>query len=128
MNGVPFEKKNLDEEEFEESVMMAIMRTTNELQRAVYKNALKEKDDVLDYLMRQPNIMPRLNDRILKGDQSSYIPLTGDVLPSLKVETFAALGKAGMASTLADHMNYLSLKDSEKNQGCLSIESIFLFN
>ena len=126
MNGVPFEKKNLEEEEFEESVMMAIMRTTNELQRAVYKNALKEKDDVLDYLMRQPNIMPRLNDRILKGDQSNYIPLTGDVLPSLKMETFSGLSKAGMASTLADHMTYLSLKDSEKNQGRFSIENIFL--
>ena len=116
MNGVPFDKKSLEEEEFEEAVMMSIMRTTNELQRAVYKNLLKDKDDVLDYLMKQPNIMPRLNDRILKGDQSNYIPMTGDVLPSLKVETFAALTKAGMASTLADHMTYLSLKDSEKNK------------
>ena len=116
MNGVPFDKKNLEEEEFEESVMMSIMRTTNELQRAVYKNLLKEKDDVLEYLMKQPNIMPRLNDRILKGEQSDYIPMTGDVLPSLKEETFGALSKAGMASTLADHMKYLSLKDSEKNQ------------
>ena len=115
MNGVPFDKKNLEEEEFEESVMMSIMRTTNELQRAVYKNSLKEKDDVLDYLMKQPNIMPRLNDRILKGDQSKYIPLTGDVLPKLKLDTFAALNKAGMASTLADHMTYLTLKDTEKN-------------
>ena len=63
MNGVPFDQKNLEEDEFEEAVMMSIMRTTNELQRAVYKNLLQEKDDVLDYLMRQPNIMPRLNDR-----------------------------------------------------------------
>ena len=42
--------------------------------------------------------------------------MTGDVLPALKTETFAALNKAGMASTLADHIKYLALKDSENNR------------
>ena len=115
MNGVPFEQKSLNNEEFEEAMMMSIMRTTNELQKAVYKNQLKEHDDVTDYLMKQSNIMPRLNDRILKEEQSTYIPMTGDVLPSLKTDSFSALSKSGMASTLADHLNYLSLRD-EKNK------------
>lgn len=66
MNGVPLEEKYVSTENFEEGIMMALMKATNELQMAVYKGRLKDKDDVLDFLMDQPNIMPRLNDRILK--------------------------------------------------------------
>jgi UDP-glucose:glycoprotein glucosyltransferase len=116
MNGVPFEQKSLNNEDFEEAMMMAIMKTTNELQKAVYKNQLKDSDDVLDYLMKQSNIMPRLNDRILKGDTSDYVAMTGDVLPSLKTATFSALSKSGMAATMADHLRYLSLKGEEKEK------------
>ena len=43
------------------------------------------QDDVLDYLMKQPNIMPRLNDRILGKDSATYIDLNGDAIRSLKV-------------------------------------------
>jgi hypothetical protein len=35
--------------------------------------------------MKQPNIMPRLNDRILTKD-TTYIDLNGDALRSLKVD------------------------------------------
>jgi len=59
MNGVPMEEKALEEESLEEELMVAVMRTTSELQKAVYHNKLKEGQDVLEYLMMQPNIMPR---------------------------------------------------------------------
>jgi hypothetical protein len=46
---------------------------------------VKLQDDVLDYLMKQPNIMPRLNDRILGKESAVYIDLNGDAVRSLKV-------------------------------------------
>ena len=66
MNGVPMDQSNLNAEDFEEALMMAIMKETTPIQKAIYHNKLKDEDDPLDYLMSQPNIMPRLNDRILK--------------------------------------------------------------
>ncbi len=118
MNGVPMEEKNLDSENFEEGLMMAIMRTTNELQKAVYHNKLKDGDDMVDYLMKQPNIMPRLNDRILKAEDSanSYIPMVGDILPKLQIDTFAVLSKPSMTATLAEHMDYLTSKDGAESK------------
>jgi hypothetical protein len=35
--------------------------------------------------MKQPNIMPRLNDRILNKDAAVYIDINGDPVHSLKV-------------------------------------------
>ncbi|XP_059082867.1 UDP-glucose:glycoprotein glucosyltransferase 1-like [Tigriopus californicus] len=113
MNGVPMESKYMSGEEFEEGLMMSIMKTTNELQRAVYRNQLKDSDDCLDYLMMQPNIMPRLNDRVLK-ESSNYIEMTGDILNQMDMESFLPLSKAGMAATLGDHLTYLTPKDDAK--------------
>ena len=59
--------------------------------------------------MKQPNIMPRLNDRILKADNAeAFVDLTGDALPSLQLESFATLNKDMMAGTLAKHLKYLT--------------------
>ena len=57
--------------------MMSIMRNTNDLQRAVYRGQIVDEDDVLDYLMKQSNIMPRLNDRILNQDTVKYVDIAG---------------------------------------------------
>lgn len=84
MNGVPIDTKSLTADDFEEAIMMALMRETNSLQKAVYKNQLREENDVVDYLMKQPNIMPRLNERILRKDPE-YIDINGDGLPTLKL-------------------------------------------
>lgn len=59
MNGVPLPEKHLNADEFEEVVLMDVMRTTQTLQRAVYKGQLEDKHDVVDWLMSLPNIMPR---------------------------------------------------------------------
>ncbi len=119
MNGVPMEEKNLDGESFEEELMMAIMRATSELQKAVYHGKLKEGEDILNYLMSQPSIMPRLNDRVLKSSASDeeaekYFDYTGDVLPSLMEETFVPADRGTKTATLADNLHYISGKDGDK--------------
>ena len=71
---------------------------------------MTDDDDCLDYVMKQPHIMPRLNDRILKDDNSVYLDFTGDALPSLKLETFASAlnSKELMAATMANHIQYMN--------------------
>lgn len=66
--------------------------------------------------MKQPNIMPRLNDRILKEEENAFLDLTGEALPSLKLDTFGAISsKELMAGTMAKHIKYLtSHKDETK--------------
>ncbi|CAG0925420.1 unnamed protein product, partial [Notodromas monacha] len=68
MNGIPLEQKHLNADGFEEGAIMALSSQMNVLQQAVYDGSLTDSDNVLDFLMRQPNVMPRLNNRILTGD------------------------------------------------------------
>jgi UDP-glucose:glycoprotein glucosyltransferase len=59
LNGVPIQSKYLNADGFEEGVMMMLSQQMTALQQAVYDGSLVDSDDVLDYLMRQPNVMPR---------------------------------------------------------------------
>ena len=52
-------EKSLTPEEFEEAVLNEIMNQTPNLQKAVYKGELTDKDVVIDFIMNQPNVMPR---------------------------------------------------------------------
>ena len=114
MNGIPFDESKLNPDEFEDELMMEIMRITQEFQRDVYKGLVTDNTDLLEYLMSKENILPSLNERIIKAN--TYIDLIGDTLPNLNMDTFAILDRASMASTLAPKMNYVSLKDSSSGQ------------
>jgi len=113
MNGVPFQQKHLNTEDFEEQLLTSIMAETQVLQRAVYKNQLTDKVEMLDYLMDRENIMPRLNQRILTSSSAPSIPLVGHQEASLALDTFLALDKRGMAATLARHIPYLVGKEAK---------------
>ena len=114
MNGIPFDESKLNPDEFEDELMMEIMRITQEFQRDVYKGLVTDNTDLLEYLMSKENILPSLNERIIKAN--TYIDLIGDTLPDLNMDTFAILDRASMASTLAPKMNYVTLKDSSSGQ------------
>lgn len=113
MNGVPLPEKHLNVDEFEEVVLMEVMRATQVLQRAVYRGELNDKHDVTDWLMAMPNIMPRLNERILSTKSSKYVDMTGESdlkLSGISVEDFSALKAPEMTSILANTFRYLSTK------------------
>lgn len=59
------------------------MRQTPTIQKAVYKGELTDSKDVLDWLMSQKTVMPRLNQRIL-GNRGKIIDLVPDetIIPS----------------------------------------------
>ena len=59
LNGIPLPSDMLSADSFEEAVLTEIMAQTPSIQRAVYKGELTDRDDVLDYLMSLPNVMPR---------------------------------------------------------------------
>ncbi|KAJ8734858.1 hypothetical protein PYW08_014108 [Mythimna loreyi] len=82
INGVPLVEEGLSPvtssvELLEEALVTALSRHTGRLQRAVFRGELSDSDDALDYLMKQPHIMPRLNRRILGSDPSQYLDLSG---------------------------------------------------
>uniref|UniRef100_A0A8C0FKY8 UDP-glucose ceramide glucosyltransferase-like 1 n=1 Tax=Bubo bubo TaxID=30461 RepID=A0A8C0FKY8_BUBBB len=59
-NGMPFQKDQLDPDDLETVTMHKILETTN----------------VVEYIMNQPNVVPRINSRILTSDRE-YLDLTG---------------------------------------------------
>lgn len=59
LNGIPLPEKSLNAEEFEEAVLTEIMTQTPALQKAIYKGELTDSENVVDYIMNQPNVMPR---------------------------------------------------------------------
>uniref|UniRef100_A0A8C3M2Z0 UDP-glucose ceramide glucosyltransferase-like 1 n=1 Tax=Chrysolophus pictus TaxID=9089 RepID=A0A8C3M2Z0_CHRPC len=58
-NGMPFQKDQLDPDDLETVTMHKILETTN----------------VVEYIMNQPNVVPRINSRILMADRE-YLDLT----------------------------------------------------
>lgn len=79
LNGIPLSSNLLNAESFEEAVLSTIMTQTPAIQKAVYRGDLTEGDDVVEYLMNQPNVMPRLNERVLKMEKDMWLNLIGTV-------------------------------------------------
>ena len=90
-----------------------------------FRNQLTDDDDCLDYLMKQPHIMPRLNDRILKDENSVYLDFTGESLPSLRLEHFAAINsKELMSATMAKHCQYMNSQKDETKLHVLTVWAV----
>ena len=76
LNGVILSEGSLNGDSFEEAVLSEIMRQTPVIQRAVYNKELTDNDDVLDWLMKQNNVMPRLNKRVLDTEDARFLDMT----------------------------------------------------
>ena len=59
LNGIPLPSNQLNADSFEEAVLTTIMSQTPMIQKAVYRGEITEGNDVVDFLMNQPNVMPR---------------------------------------------------------------------
>ncbi|KAH0504019.1 UDP-glucose:glycoprotein glucosyltransferase 1 [Microtus ochrogaster] len=110
-NGMPFEKEHLDPEELETITMHKILETTSFFQRVVYLGELPHDQDVVEYIMNQPNVVPRINSRILTTKRE-YLDLTAS--NNFFVDDFArfsVLDSRGKTAAIANSMNYLTKKD-----------------
>lgn len=59
MNGVPLDESVLNEKKFEEAVLSEVLMQTMPFQKAVFNGQLTDDIETIDYIMNQPNIMPR---------------------------------------------------------------------
>ncbi|XP_005910042.1 UDP-glucose:glycoprotein glucosyltransferase 1 isoform X1 [Bos mutus] len=109
-NGVPLEREQLDPDELETITMHKILETTTFFQRAVYLGELSHDQDVVEYIMNQPNVVPRINSRILTAERE-YLDLTAT--NNFFVDDYArftVLDSQGKTAAIANSMNYLTKK------------------
>lgn len=111
MNGIPLPSSQLNAEDFEDAVLQEVMTQTPVFQKAVYRGKFVDGDDTLDYIMSQPNVMPRLNERILNQDTSFYLDMSGKAADSLDtdVHLLNELSPRDMTATAVANLKYFSV-------------------
>lgn len=115
LNGVPLQQSLLNSDDFEETILTEIMHQTPILQKAVYRGDVSDHDDIVDYLMNMPHIMPRLNQRILSGDDVRFLDLSGEAHTDISnVNALAQLSVRDMTATLTHNLKYFTTKFSHE--------------
>ncbi|XP_076013398.1 UDP-glucose:glycoprotein glucosyltransferase 1 [Genypterus blacodes] len=110
-NGVPYQREQLDPDELETTTMQKILETTSFFQRAVYVGELGTDHDVLDYIMNQPNVVPRINPRVLSTSRT-YLDLSDTNNHFVnEYARFLTLDTKEKNAAVANSMNYMTKKD-----------------
>ncbi|KAG9273777.1 UDP-glucose:glycoprotein glucosyltransferase 1 [Astyanax mexicanus] len=110
-NGMPLQREQLDPDELETTVMHKILETTSFFQRAVYLGELASDHDVLDFIMNQPNVVPRINSRILTTTRT-YLDLSSTNNHFIdEYARFLFLDTKEKNTAVANSMNYMTKKD-----------------
>lgn len=113
MNGVPLQESLLKADDFEEAVLTEIMQQTPIIQKNVYKGELADSDNVMDFLMSQPHVMPRLNQRILSTEEPIIVDLSGKPRSDIKnVNALFQLSIRDMTATVLDNIKYFVSKSA----------------
>uniref|UniRef100_A0A182J6H8 UDP-glucose:glycoprotein glucosyltransferase n=1 Tax=Anopheles atroparvus TaxID=41427 RepID=A0A182J6H8_ANOAO len=113
LNGVLLPQSTLTSEEFEETILTEIMQQTPTIQKAVYMGDLHEGEPVIDYLMKQPHVMPRLNQRILAQDEPQFLDMSGRAHPDLEdISALGQLSNADLTATLMKNLKYFGGKST----------------
>uniref|UniRef100_A0A3Q2R1V2 UDP-glucose glycoprotein glucosyltransferase 2 n=1 Tax=Fundulus heteroclitus TaxID=8078 RepID=A0A3Q2R1V2_FUNHE len=109
-NGVPLNPDEMDPEELETIILQRIMDTTAGFQRAVFMGQLTEGSNVVDYIMEQANVVPRMNPLILSTDRK-YLDLTGTPVVNEWEDTtmFSYLESKDKTAVVWDCFSLLSL-------------------
>ncbi|XP_072034648.1 UDP-glucose:glycoprotein glucosyltransferase 1-like [Amphiura filiformis] len=111
LNGVPFTKQELEPDNFEETVVSSIMQNTPEIQRAVYQGKINDRTDILEWLMDKPRVMPRLNPRVLSGD-NQIVEFAGQLdAKELNSTDFSTLSSTGMTASMIENIKYLTKRE-----------------
>uniref|UniRef100_A0A8D3E4T7 UDP-glucose ceramide glucosyltransferase-like 1 n=1 Tax=Scophthalmus maximus TaxID=52904 RepID=A0A8D3E4T7_SCOMX len=90
-NGIPYPREQLDPDELETVTMQKILETTTLYQRAVYLGELATDQDVVDFIMNQPNVVPRINPRVLSTSRT-YLDLSDSNDGYVRPVTFWVVG------------------------------------
>uniref|UniRef100_A0A672IV37 UDP-glucose ceramide glucosyltransferase-like 1 n=1 Tax=Salarias fasciatus TaxID=181472 RepID=A0A672IV37_SALFA len=109
-NGIPFQREHLDPDELETVTMQKILETTSFYQRAVYLGELATDHDVVDFIMNQPNVVPRINSRVLSTSRT-YLDLSDTNNHFIDdYARFSTLDTKEKSTAVANSMNYMTKK------------------
>ncbi|XP_074027064.1 UDP-glucose-glycoprotein glucosyltransferase [Leptinotarsa decemlineata] len=115
LNGIPLPQKQITVDEFEEAVLQEIMSQTPSFQKNVYRGKLSDTDDVFEFIMNQPNVMPRLNDRILNKERSFHLDMSGTASSTNNLQALLQLSSRDMTATAMENLKYFSIPRKGKN-------------
>ncbi|XP_056248910.1 UDP-glucose:glycoprotein glucosyltransferase 1 isoform X1 [Seriola aureovittata] len=109
-NGIPYQREQLDPDELETITMQKILETTSFYQRAVYLGELATDHDVVDFIMNQANVVPRINPRVLSTSRT-YLDLsdTNNYFVD-DYARFSTLDTKEKSTAVANSMNYMTKK------------------
>ena len=113
LNGVPLLEINKNLDDFEEIILTEIMQQTVTIQKLIFRGELTDNDVIIDYLMKQNNVMPRLNQRILnnkdlKDVKINYLDLSGKSADINNINLLKKLTNRDMTATLMNNIKYFS--------------------
>ncbi|XP_012736496.2 UDP-glucose:glycoprotein glucosyltransferase 1 isoform X1 [Fundulus heteroclitus] len=109
-NGIPYQREQLDPDELETTTMQKILETTSFYQRAVYLGELATDHDVVDFIMNQPNVVPRINSRVLSTSRT-YLDLSSTNNYFIDdYARFSTLEIKQKSTAVANSMNYMTKK------------------
>uniref|UniRef100_A0A8C5IA70 UDP-glucose ceramide glucosyltransferase-like 1 n=1 Tax=Gouania willdenowi TaxID=441366 RepID=A0A8C5IA70_GOUWI len=108
-NGVPLSPDEMNPEELETILLQRIMDTTTTFQRAVFMGQLTEGSDIVDYLMEQANVVPRMNPLILSTNRK-YLDFTANPVADDWSDTtmFSFLDSRDKTGVIAKRMKYFA--------------------
>ncbi|CAH0557003.1 unnamed protein product [Brassicogethes aeneus] len=109
LNGIPLNGNQLTVDDFEEAVLQEIMSQTPTFQKAVYRGKLTDGEDILDFIMNQPNVMPRLNERILNKEKSTHLDMLGSATSTSNLQELLTLSPRDMTATAMANVKYFSM-------------------
>uniref|UniRef100_A0AAX7UTD9 UDP-glucose ceramide glucosyltransferase-like 1 n=1 Tax=Astatotilapia calliptera TaxID=8154 RepID=A0AAX7UTD9_ASTCA len=110
-NGIPYQREQLDPDELETVTMQKILETTSFYQRAVYLGELATDHDVVDFIMNQPSVVPRINPRVLSTSRT-YLDLSDTNNYFIDdYARFSTLDTVEKNTAVANSMNYMTKKD-----------------
>uniref|UniRef100_H2UQ26 UDP-glucose ceramide glucosyltransferase-like 1 n=1 Tax=Takifugu rubripes TaxID=31033 RepID=H2UQ26_TAKRU len=109
-NGIPYQREQLDPDELETVTMQKILETTSFYQRAVYLGELATDHDVVEFIMNQPSVVPRINPRVLSTSRT-YLDLsdTNNYFVD-DYARFSTLSVKEKSTAVANSMNYMTKK------------------
>lgn len=115
LNGVVLKDSYINNELFEDAVLTEIMRQTPVIQKAVYQGELTDADNILDWLMSQKTVMPRLNKRILsETDQIlNLLPEEDSIVASKHNSIEIELENLSIMSQITQQINYISATETK---------------
>ena len=108
VNGHVIEGADLGPDKLEEAISMKVMKQTGNIQRAIMSGKLTDKENVQNWVLSQPDVLPRLNARLL-DEPTNYLAVQ-DVFPcgSITPSKFASLSVPKKTQCIIEKAKYLT--------------------